>query len=155
MHGALPSKSSRLPVPISKLQSDILRLIAAKRDPERFVAGSVPINRSGPRYSADIFHDRQDRVAEAALADAGILADAGYAIVWPRQQPATYGATVRLGNEETKLEWVVDSDYRFFPVVKDDQFGYVLHVVDLCRQQGDGSGLPARAARHRRSPHAS
>jgi hypothetical protein len=120
-------------VPISKLQSEILRVIAAKRDPESFVAGGVPINRTGPRYSADIdiFHDRQDRVAEAALADAKILADAGFEVIWLRQQPATYGATIRLGNDETKLEWVADSDYRFFPVVKDDQFGYVLHVIDL------------------------
>lgn len=120
-------------MPISKLQSDILRLIAAKRDPESFVAGGVPINRSGPRYSADIdiFHDRQDRVAEAALADTRILTEAGYDVIWLRQQPATYGATIRLGGDETKLEWVADSDYRFFPVVKDDQFGYVLHVVDL------------------------
>lgn len=120
-------------MPISRLQSDILRLIAAKRDPESFVAGGVPINRAGPRYSADldIFHDRQDRVAEAALADAKILADAGYQVTWLRQQPATYSASIRLGSEETKLEWVADSDYRFFPAVKDDQFGYVLHIVDL------------------------
>lgn len=121
------------PVPISKLQSDILRLIAAARDPESFIAGGVPINRAGPRYSADIdvFHDRQERVAEAALADAAILAAAGYDVQWIRQQPATYSASIRLGADETKLEWVADSDYRFFPAVKDDQFGYVLHVVDL------------------------
>lgn len=120
-------------MPISRLQSDILRLIAAKRDPESFVAGGVPINRSGPRYSSDldIFHDREERVAEAALADAEILRGAGYDVAWLRQQPATYGASVRRGSEETKLEWVADSDYRFFPVVKDDQFGYVLHIVDL------------------------
>ena len=121
------------PVPISRLQSDILRLIAAKRDPESFVAGGVPINRAGPRYSADIdvFHDRQERVAEAALADAAILVDAGYEVQWIRQQPATYSAAIRLGADETKLEWVTDSDHRFFPAVRDDQFGYVLHVVDL------------------------
>jgi hypothetical protein len=120
-------------VPISRLQSDILRLIATKRDPESFVAGGVPINRSGPRYSADldIFHDRQERVAAAALADAAILKDAGYDVTWLRQQPATYSASVRIDSEETKLEWVADSDYRFFPVVADDQFGYVLHIVDL------------------------
>jgi hypothetical protein len=120
-------------VPISRLQSDILRLIAAKRDPESFVAGGVPINRSGPRYSSDldIFHDRQERVAEAALADAGVLKDAGYEVAWVRQQPATYTASVRRGSEETRLEWVADSDYRFFPVVKDEQFGYVLNIVDL------------------------
>jgi hypothetical protein len=97
------------------------------------VAGGVPINRSGPRYSADldIFHDRQDRVAQAALADARTLADGGYEVVWLRQQAATYAAVVRRGNEETRLEWVADSDYRFFPVIRDDQFGYVLHVIDL------------------------
>ncbi len=73
-------------MPISKLQSDILRLIAAKRGPESFVAGGVPINRAGPRYSADIdvFRDRQERVAEAALADAALLADAGYEVRWIR-----------------------------------------------------------------------
>ena len=86
-------------MPISKLQSDILRLIAAKRDPESFIAGGVPINRTGPRYSADIdvFHDRQERVAEAALADAAIFGSAGYDFQWIRQQPATYSASVRLG----------------------------------------------------------
>jgi hypothetical protein len=120
-------------VPISKLQSDVLRLIASKRNPESFVAGGVPINRAGPRYSADIdiFHDRQERVAEAALGDAKILAAAGYQVHWLRQQPATYSATIGLEAEETRLEWVADSDYRFFPVVRDDQFGYVLHLVDL------------------------
>jgi hypothetical protein len=74
-------------VPISKFQSDILRLIAANRDPESFVAGGVPINRVGPRFSADIdiFHNREDRVAAAALGDARILTDAGYEVIWLRQ----------------------------------------------------------------------
>jgi len=29
------------------------------------------------------------------------------------------------------LEWVVDSDFRFFPTIRDEVFGYVLHPVDL------------------------
>lgn len=143
MHGGWQSGSSGRPllvnqVPISKLQSDILRLIAAKRDPESYIAGGVPINRAGPRYSSDIdiFHDRQERVAEAALADAGVLSAAGYEVVWLRQQPAIYAASIRSGTSNTegsgtKIEWVADSDFRFFPAVKDDQFGYVLHIVDL------------------------
>lgn len=120
-------------MPISRLQSTILRLIAANRNPESYIAGGVPVDRSGPLYSADIdvFHDRQERVADAATADAKILADAGYEVQRIRQQPATYSATIRLGPDQTKLEWVADSDYRFFPVVSNDQFGYVLHVVDL------------------------
>lgn len=100
-------------MPISRRQSSILRLIAAKRNPESYIAGAVPINRAGPRYSADIdvFHDRQERVADAATTDAKILADAGYEVQWIRQQPATYSATIRLGPDETKLEWVADSDF--------------------------------------------
>ena len=120
-------------MPISKLQSDILRIIASRRDPESYVAGGVPINRSGPRYSSDldIFPDRQERVAEAAKTDAKLLSDAGYHCEWLRQQPAIYSAAIRRGDDETKLEWIADSDYRFFPAVRDEQFGYVLHVVDL------------------------
>jgi hypothetical protein len=120
-------------MPITEMQSGILRVIASKRDPESFVAGGVPINRAGPRVSADIdiFHDRAERVATAALADAAALAAAGYSIIWLRQQPAVYAASIRLGADETKLEWVADSDYRFFPIVADAQFGFVLHIVDL------------------------
>lgn len=120
-------------MPISELQAKLLRLIASKRDPESFIAGGVPINRSGPRYSADIdvFHDRAERVADAAREDANTIIDAGYGLRWIRQQPAVYSAAITSGKDETKLEWVADSDYRFFPVIKDPQFGYVLHGVDL------------------------
>ena len=117
----------------SQITPEILHLLASQRDPESFVAGGVPINRTGPRISADIdiFHDRQERVAEMAIQDAKTLTDDGYEIRWQRQQPAIYAATVRKGNDETKLEWVADSDFRFFPAVKDDEFGYVLHMADL------------------------
>jgi hypothetical protein len=120
-------------VPISKLQSEILRLLASRRDPESFVAGGVAINRSGPRISRDIdiFHDREERVAAIAIEDARILSDAGYTVHWLRQQPAIYGASVSSAAEETKLEWIADSDFRFFPAVKDEEFGYVLHMADL------------------------
>ena len=52
-------------MPVSKLQSELLRLLASRRDPESFVAGGVAINRTGPRISRDIdiFHDREERVA--------------------------------------------------------------------------------------------
>jgi hypothetical protein len=120
-------------VPISKLQSDILRLLASRRDPESFVAGGIAINRTGPRISSDIdiFHDREERVAAVALGDAQTLSEAGYTVHWLRQQPAMYSAAVGSGGEETKLEWIADSDFRFFPAVRDDEFGYVLHTADL------------------------
>jgi len=37
----------------------------------------------------------------------------------------------RRHEDATKLEWVVDADFRFFPTVADALFGYMLHPVDL------------------------
>jgi hypothetical protein len=120
-------------VPLTKFQSRILRLLATHRDPESYVAGSVPLNQNRPRFSEDIdiFHDREERVATAAEKDAAGLQAEGFEIVWLRREPTIYTAEVRGDNERTHLEWVVDSDFRFFPTVKDELFGYVLHPVDL------------------------
>lgn len=120
-------------MPLSSLQIDILRLLASHRDPESFVAGSTPLNRNTLRYSGDIdvFHDREERVAAAALDDARTLQAAGYAVTWLRQLPSIHSALIASGNELTRLEWVADSDYRFFPAQKDEVSGYVLHPVDL------------------------
>ena len=74
-------------MPLSKTQTDVLRLLAAHRDPESYVGGAIPLNRAGPRFSDDIdvFHDRQERVTQAALVDAEILEGAGYKVEWLRQ----------------------------------------------------------------------
>jgi len=120
-------------MPLSRLQSQILRLLAAYRDPESYVAGSTPLNRGGLRSSddIDIFHDREERVARAAGEDSAILQAEGLEVTWLRREPAIYTAEVRSGDERTHLEWVADSDFRFFPTLKDELFGYVLHPIDL------------------------
>ncbi|HVW08350.1 MAG TPA: hypothetical protein VHC90_07195 [Bryobacteraceae bacterium] len=120
-------------MPLTKVQSDVLRLLAAHRDPESYVAGATPLNRDTPRFSDDIdvFHDRQDRVELAALEDAAALEGAGYRVQWLRRLPMIYTASVSKVGPATRLEWLVDSDFRFFPTVRDDIFGYVLHPVDL------------------------
>lgn len=120
-------------MPLSEIQTGILRVLASRRDPESYVARGAPLNRHGGRYSEDIdvFHDREERVAAAALDDTKALETAGYRVSWLRQLPLVYTAEVGLENSSTRLEWVVDSDYRFFPTIRDDVFGYVLHPVDL------------------------
>ena len=69
--GGWRNGSSGPAVPLSKIQTDILRLLAAHRDPESYVAGATPLNRNAPRISSDIdvFHDREERVAAAAFED--------------------------------------------------------------------------------------
>ncbi len=120
-------------MPLSSIQSKILKLLASHRDPESYVAGSTPLNRNEPRWSSDIdvFHDREERVAQAALSDAAFLEAQGYVLQWQRREPNIYSVLATLDGETTKLEWVVDSDFRFFPTVRDELFGFVLHPVDL------------------------
>jgi len=120
-------------VPLTKIQADILRLLAAHRDPESYVAGSTPLNRQAVRYSSDIdvFHDREELVALAAERDSSLLLEHKYALRWQRRDPSIYSVLAALSGEQTKLEWVADSDFRFFPTIPDETFGYVLHPVDL------------------------
>ena len=109
------------------------RILASHRDPESYEAESTPLNRDAPRYSGDIdvFHDREERVALAASEDAAVLQEDGYTLQWQRRDPAIYTVLAARAGNETKLEWVADSDYRFFPTMRDELFGYVLHPVDL------------------------
>jgi hypothetical protein len=134
-------------VPLSDLQRAILAALAAQRSPESYVAGAAALNRAGPRYSQDIdvFHDREEAVARAADFDAALLAAGGYAIRWLRREPGLHVAEVRQGDEATRLEWARDSDFRFFPAVRDQLFGYRLHLADLATNK-------AIAAASRREP---
>ena len=133
MPDILRKKLSGRAMPLSNIQIRILKHLASQRDPESYVAGATPRNRTTPRYSADIdsFHDRQERVAAAAFTDSAALEAAGYQIKWLRQLPLIYSAQVRLDQDATRLEWVADSDFRFFPAMPDETFGYLLHPVDL------------------------
>lgn len=120
-------------MPLTSLQAEILQLLAAHRDPESYVGGSTPVNRNTLRYSGDIdvFHDREERVAEAALKDGQVLEASGYTVTWLRRLPSIHSAQIGRGDDVTRLEWVADSDYRFFPAIPDKVSGYVLHPVDL------------------------
>ena len=120
-------------MPLSKIQGEILSLLAAHRDPESYVAGASALNWDGPRYSEDIdvFHDLEEAVARAADADAALLAGKGFDLQWLRREPGLHSLVARRGGESTKLEWARDSDFRFFPTIKDALFGYRLHVFDL------------------------
>jgi hypothetical protein len=120
-------------VPLTKGQIAALETLAAARNPESYVAGSTPLNRSHARISSDIdiFHDLEDRVAITAEQDAATMKAAGFAIEWVRRTPGVQTLVADRDGESARLEWVADSDFRFFPTVPDAQFGYMLHPVDL------------------------
>jgi hypothetical protein len=134
-------------VPLTKLQSHVLRVLAAERSPDSYIAGGVVINREGPRFSGDIdiFQDTEQRLEAAAQADAKALTDAGLKFAWKKIVTGKRDAEVEGLGERMRLEWVHDSAFRFFPTQRDEIFGYVLHPVDLATNK-------TSAAADRREP---
>ncbi len=121
-------------MPISDVQAEVLKRIAANRSPESYLAGATVIHRRGdsPRFSQDLdfFHDVEDSVAQSAERDAATLRQAGYALEWLLRTPTFHRAALLVRNEPLKVEWAQDSAFRFFPVQPDSQCGYRLHDAD-------------------------
>ena len=61
------------------------------------------------------------------------LVEAGLKLSWGRVQTGKRQAQIEGLGETMQLEWVADSDYRFFPAQQDELFGYVLHPLTLLR----------------------
>jgi Nucleotidyl transferase AbiEii toxin, Type IV TA system len=134
-------------VPLTKLQSHVLRVLAAERSPDSYIAGGVAINREGPRFSddIDIFQDTEQRLEAAAQADAKALTDAGLKLSWKKIVTGKQEAELEGLDDRMRLEWVHDAAFRFFPPQRDELFGYVLHPADLATNK-------ASAAADRREP---
>ena len=118
---------------LTQLQSDILRCLAKNRSETSYLAGGLMLNKNWQRRSddIDIFHDTDEQVAEAARADLAILDAAGYQT---HMDVLVYGcadATISDGKSETIIQWFSETKRRFFPLVKDEEWGARLHQADL------------------------
>ena len=93
----------------------MLRLLAAQRSPDSYLAGGVILNRDGPRFSSDIaiFQDLEERITTAAESDAAALTEAGLKLTWLKTQTGRRNALIEGLGEKMQLEWVADSDFRF------------------------------------------
>jgi hypothetical protein len=121
-------------MPLSSIQVEVLRLIAANRSPENYLAGATVLHRAedSPRISQDLdfFHDVAESVATSAEADAATLRSAEYEVEWTLRTPTFYRAAIKAGADQLKIEWAQDSAFRFFPVQADDKCGYRLQDAD-------------------------
>lgn len=121
-------------MPLTELQQKTLRLLAAHRSPESYLAGATVIHRHAgtSRFSQDLdfFHDIEECVAKSAEQDAATLRDAGYQFEWQLRTPTFHRALISRGREALKMEWAQDSAFRFFPVQPDPLCGYRLHDAD-------------------------
>ena len=119
-------------MPMTDFQRRVLRLLADSRTEESYFADGSFLNFDGPRFSDDfdIFYDKASALEEASDRDAAILRGAGVSFRWGKRTAGKHDAVASDGKESFALEWVVDSDFRFFPIRRDDDFGFALHPVD-------------------------
>jgi hypothetical protein len=118
---------------VTEIQKKVLKLLAGNRSENSYVAGGVVLNRDWARRSddIDIFHDSDEDVTAAAKKDIETLKNAGYIVT---TDVFTYGcvdATVSDGTAATIIQWMGDTKTRFFPLVRDEEWGARLHQADL------------------------
>lgn len=122
---------------VTAFQSKVLRLIAHRRieGGETYVAGGLALNHQlgRPRVSSDIdvFNSTYEALERAADCDCAILEKAGYRLDVIRKRDFIVEVCVSDGNDKTDLQWVLDSAYRFFPLIEDELLGLTLHPFDL------------------------
>jgi hypothetical protein len=99
------------------------------------MAGGAALNEmiAGSRISRDLdlFHDTEAAVTASWDADRRLLGEHGFDVQVLRERPSFVEAEVRAGGESVRMEWARDSAFRFFPLVRHDEFGLVLHPFDL------------------------
>ncbi|MBL9127505.1 MAG: hypothetical protein JNL97_07660 [Verrucomicrobiales bacterium] len=122
-------------MPLGFFEARVLRLLAANRNPDSYVAGANVLNRdaASPRTSrdVDVFHDTVDSLMAAVDRDFATLRAAGFEVTEVGRRHDTFcRALIRLGGESTKMEWAFDSAFRFFPIEQDAELGWRLSFWD-------------------------
>ncbi len=122
-------------MPLSAFQREVLRLLAQFRSPDSYLAGGIVVNQQEgtPRFSEDLdlFHDAEEAVVRCAEMDAEVLAQNGFALSWSLRRPSFQRAVATRAGESVRLDWAIDSAFRFFPVERDQELGFRLHLADV------------------------
>lgn len=118
---------------LSELQKGIVRCLASNRSETSYMAGGVVLNHGWPRISDDIgiFHDTGEEIGLAADADIETLRGAGYLVAVEVEIHGCVEASVSKNGQSTLIQWMSESKTRFFPLVRDDEWGARLHQADL------------------------
>ena len=123
-------------MPLGLFEREVLLLLASNRNPDSYVAGATVLNQQpdSPRTSrdVDVFHDSIESLSASADRDIATLTAAGFHVAETGRRHDTFSrALIRRGNQQTKMEWVVDSAFRFFPVEPDPELGWRLNFWDV------------------------
>jgi len=109
---------------LTAFQRDVCRLLADHRiaSGESYVAGGAALN--------ELLRTAQ-AVARTFDSDRALLERKGFVLRMLRERPTFIEAEVGRGDESVLLQWLQESAYRFFPLVRSETFGLTLHPFDL------------------------
>lgn len=122
---------------LTEFQRTVCRVIARNRQDagESYVAGGVALNlatgASRLSHDIDLFHDTEEALEVTWDSDRVLLESQGFTVDTIRERPYFVEAQVLRDDDSVLMQWARDSAYRFFPLVKDDDLGLVLHPFDL------------------------
>jgi hypothetical protein len=118
---------------LTDLQKRIMQRLSTNRSETSYLAGGVVLNLNWPRRSddIDIFHDTDEAVSVAALKDIADLEAGGFHVSVDVKTYGLFEAAVSDGLSSTAIQWMSETRLRFFPLVKDEQWGLRLHQSDL------------------------
>lgn len=128
-------------MPLTPLQKAILAILASNRSEESHFAGGIVLNVAddSARFSHDfdIFHEMEEQVTRSSNQDVSNLRAAGFQV----ETLSRYGewektsgfrkARVTRDNKTVEIDWAADSAFRFFPIERDPQLGWRLHLFDV------------------------
>lgn len=118
---------------LTLLQKAIMASIAKNRSESSYLAGGVVLNRDWPRLSddIDIFHDTDEEIGGFAERDIATLRADGFSVSIDVFIYGCVEASVFRDKESTLIQWMSESRRRFFPLVRDEEWGARLHQADL------------------------
>lgn len=118
---------------LTGLQMRIMKRLSSNRSETSYLAGGTILNLNWPRRSddIDIFHDTDEEVARAALKDITDLESSGFDVSLDVKTYGLFEATVSDDLTSTAIQWMSETKLRFFPLVRDEQWGLRLHRSDL------------------------
>jgi hypothetical protein len=122
---------------LTPYQRRVCRLLAERRRRagDSYIAGgvalSVALETARLSRDVDVFHDTAEAVEASWTADRELLLANGHTVTLVRERTGFVQAMVARDGETTRLDWVRDSAYRFFPLVEHDELGLTLHPFDL------------------------
>ncbi|MEO8350924.1 MAG: nucleotidyl transferase AbiEii/AbiGii toxin family protein [Chthoniobacteraceae bacterium] len=129
-------------MPLTEFQKSVLTVLAANRSEASHFAGGLVLNAGAdsPRFSHDfdIFHEEAAEVVRSSDRDAASLRRAGFEVTplsrhgeWEGRAVDFRKALVRGAGGSVEVDWAADSAFRFFPIERDDQLGWRLHLFDM------------------------